>query len=79
MWIFLSKSKILRMADNCACSLANASLCCSSTTEETQSKNLDSLANALLATLPVKVVSPEGSGSSAFNPVFFLHNASYKE
>ena len=65
------------MADNWVCSTVSASLCCSSTTDNTHSMNLDSLENALLAMLPVEVVPPEGSGWSTFNPVFstqgFVH------
>ena len=67
---FLSQLKILRVADNWVCSPVSASLCSSSTTDNTHSMNLDSLENALLAMLPVDILPPEGSGWSTFNPVF---------
>ena len=62
VWVFRSQLKILRMAVNWVCSPVSASLCCSSTTDDTHSMNLGSFENALLAMLPVEVVLPEGSG-----------------
>ena len=58
---FLSQLKILKIADNWVCRPIRACLCCSSTTDDTHSMNLDSLENALLSMLPVEVVLPEGS------------------